>query len=124
MHPDRPVSRRFPFEPARDLLGILRALYAYEKAKAFPPARKLRSIERLARDLSLSMATAEQHDPGTAPYERALSLADGVALRVADVVDIVDPLEPVLKAASHRVRGSRPKEQERRFQWATDRKRR
>jgi hypothetical protein len=110
------VPRVFPFEPARDLLGTLRALYAHEKAKPFPPTVKLRKIERLAKELSGAIASAKWHDPGTAPYERALSRADGVAFRVADLVDIVDTLEPILKAASHRVRGTRPKEQERRFQ--------
>jgi len=35
------------------------------------------------------MTSAEQHDPGTAPYERALSRANGVA----DVVSIVDTTE-------------------------------
>ncbi len=118
------MTRRFPFEPARDLLGILRALYAYEKSKPFPPVRKLQKIERLARELGEAMAMAEQHDPGTAPYERALTRADGVAHRVAGVVDIVDALEPVLNAARDRVRGRRPKEQERRFTWATGRRRR
>jgi hypothetical protein len=53
------------------------------------------------------MACAEQHDPGTAPYERALSHADGVAFRLADVVQVYDPLEPVLKAAGDRVWGKR-----------------
>jgi hypothetical protein len=65
----------------------------------------MRQIAKLATELSNATSSAEQHDPGTAPYERALSRADGVAFRVADVVSVVDALEPVLKAASDRVRG-------------------
>lgn len=117
------MPRHFPFEPARDLLGILRALYACEKAKPFPPVRKLRKIERLARELGDAMLSAEQHDPGTAPYERALSRADGVAHRIRDVVDVFDSLEPVVKAAIDRVLGRKPKEQERRSTWSTGRRR-
>ncbi len=116
------MPRHFPFDPARDVLGILRALYAYEKAKPFPPTRKLRKIERLARELGEAMMSAEQHDPGTAPYERALSRADGVAHGLREVVDIVDSLEPVVKAAIDRVLGRKPKEQERRFTWSTGRR--
>jgi hypothetical protein len=108
------VPRLFRFGPARDLLGILRALYAHEKAKPFAPTLKLRNIERLAKELSDAIASAKWHDPDTAPYERARSRADGVAFRVGrdlvDVVDVVDTLETVLRAASHRVRGTRPKE--------------
>jgi hypothetical protein len=117
------LPRRFPFEPARDLLGILRALYAYEKSRPFPQTVKMRQIAKLATELSNAMNSAEWHDPGTAPYERALSRAEGVALRVADVVTVVDSLEPVLMAASDRVRGRASKATEREQRWAVGKKR-
>ncbi|HEX4338091.1 MAG TPA: hypothetical protein VH062_19410 [Polyangiaceae bacterium] len=101
------MPRLFPFEPARDLVGILRSVYVHERSKPRPDGRKLRRIERLATELTAAMTSAEQHDLGTAPYERALSRADGAAFRLADVVQVYDPLEPVLKAAGDRVRGKR-----------------
>ncbi len=69
----RPVPRQFPFEPALDLFGNLRALLDYEKSKPFRPVRRFERIERLAHELSDASASAAQHDPGAAPNERALS---------------------------------------------------
>jgi hypothetical protein len=80
-------------------------MWAAEKSRPFPGAVKLRKIERLARELAGAIASADVHDPGTAPYERALSRADGVARRVADVVECYDPIEPVVTVAGKRVRG-------------------
>jgi len=112
------VPRALPFEPARDLLGISAAIWAEEKGLPFPSTLRLQKIERLARELTGAMASAEQHDPGTTPYERALSRPDGAAFRVADVVEVYATLEPVLKAASARVRGKTSKGTERERRWA------
>lgn len=121
--PGRSLPRLFPFEPARDLLGILRALYAYEKAKPFPanaeaPQESNASPGSPARCSAPSSTTRGRRRTNAPSHAPTASLIES-----ADVVDIVDPLEPVLKAASDRVRGRKPKEQERRFQWTTGKRR-
>jgi hypothetical protein len=99
------MPREFPTEAARDLIGVLRAMYAAEKERPFPGAMRLRRIERLGQELQRALALSEQHDAGTAPYDRALSLAEGVVLRIGDLVDVTHPIEPVLLAAGRRVLG-------------------
>jgi hypothetical protein len=101
------VPRDFPFEACRDLLGLLRAVFAAEQRRSFPNARKLRTIERLARDLQQAATLAATHDPGTAPYAKALGMADAVARRLGDVIEITDPVMPILEAAGKRVRPRR-----------------
>lgn len=95
--------RDFPFDAARDLLGLMRAMWRAEKRRSFPSARKLKALERFARELQEAQRIAATHDPGTAPYQKALAAADGVARRLADVVDVTDPVMPVLEAAGRRV---------------------
>jgi hypothetical protein len=73
MHSDRPVPRLFPFEPARDLVGILRAVYVHERSKPRPDGRKRRRVERIATVLTAAMASAEQHDPGVRPPDGILT---------------------------------------------------
>jgi hypothetical protein len=102
-----PPVREFPFEAVRDLIGLLRALYAAEKGKASPSPRRLAAIESLAETLRRSRRIAADHDPGTAAYERAIASAESVVPRLADLVTLVDAVAPLLKAAGDRVRGRR-----------------
>src|SRR5689334_18251784 len=95
--------RDFPFDAVRDLLGLMRAMWRAEKRRNFPSARKLKTLERFARELQDAQKLAATHDAGTAPYEKALSVADAVARRLADVIDVTDPVMPVLEAAGRRV---------------------
>jgi hypothetical protein len=113
--------RDFPFEACRDLLGLLRAVFAAEKRRSFPKPRKLKTLERLARELQDAVTLAATHDPGTLPYEKAMGMADGVARRLGDVVELTDPVMPILEAAGKRVR---PKKQAaERASWASERRR-
>ena len=98
----------FQFEAVRDLVGILRAMYAEEKMRSSPSSTRMKRIESVARELVSALESAEQHDPGTAPYERARSRAEGAVLRIGDLVDVISPLEPVLHVAGKRVLGTQP----------------
>jgi hypothetical protein len=112
------VPHDFAFEACRDLLGLLRAIFAAEKRRSFPKPRKLKTLERLARDLQQAVTLAATHDPGTLPYEKARGMADGVARRLGDVVAIT----PILDAAGKRVRPR--KRAPERASWASERRRR
>ena len=116
------MPRDFPFDACRDLLGLLRAVFAAEKHRNFPNPRKLRSLERLARELQQAVTLAATHDPGTLPYAKALGMADGVARRLGDVIELTDPVMPILEVAGKRVRLRKRRTAER-AGWAIERRR-
>jgi hypothetical protein len=123
-------TRPFPFEAARDLVGILRAMYAAEQARPHPQRQRLDTIRRVARDLQTAARMAAPHDPGTAVHDRAVALAEGAVLRLREVVEDRigghPPLEVVLERAGARVLGKRMKiaaPTEREIKWAVGRKR-
>jgi len=101
------VPADFQSDAVRDLLGILRAMYAAERRKNFPSRRRLGALERAARALKDSLATAAVHDPGTAPHERAVATVNAVVGRLADLIEVTDPLTPIIEAAGKRVRPRR-----------------
>ena len=96
----------FPFEAVRDLLGILRAFYASQRARGGSAVR-LAGIEKLARELRAAVALARGHELGTEEHARAWAIADRATLRLADLVDVTTPLEPTLLVAGERVRAGR-----------------
>jgi hypothetical protein len=96
----------FPFEAVRDLLGILRALYAAHKARGASPVR-LGQIQKLALTLRRATALAAASDPDTAKRRLAFEMAEKATLGLADLVDVTTPLEPTLLVAGERVRAHR-----------------
>jgi hypothetical protein len=96
----------FPFEAVRDLLGILRALYAAHKARGASTVR-LRQIQKLALGLQRATALAEASGAGTAESRRAFEMAEQATHGLADLVDVTTPLEPTLLVAGERVRSHR-----------------
>jgi len=93
----------FPFEAARDLLGILRALYAADRARGAGP-RRLAEIRAVALELRHATELALEHRAGTAGHRAAVHGAEVATRRLADLVDVTTPLEPTLLAAGKRVR--------------------
>jgi hypothetical protein len=96
-------------------------MYRAEKRKSFPRRRRLVALERAAKALKEALATAAVHDLRTAPYERAVATANMVATRLADLIELTDPVEPVLRAAGERVRQRRRAPE--RASWANERRR-
>jgi hypothetical protein len=103
---------RFPFEAARDLLGILRAFYAADRARG-PAERRLSRIRAVAVELTRAMELAQEHEAGTAGHRAAIRGAEAATRRLADLVDVTTPLEPTLLAAGERLRAGAPRETER-----------
>jgi len=93
----------FPFEAVRDLLGILRALYAADKARG-AGERRLSEIRRVALELRRATDLALDHAPGSIGHRTAWENADHATLRLTDLVDVTTQLEPMLVAAGERVR--------------------
>ena len=103
---------RFPFEAARDLLGILRALYAADRARG-ANERRLRQIRAVAVELRRAMELALEHQAGTAGHSAAIRRAEHATRSLADLVDVTTLLEPTLLAAGQRIRVSASRSAER-----------
>lgn len=103
-----PRADEFPFEAVRDLVGILRAMYAVAQRQS-AGTRRLDAIRRVGAELRWALDLALEHEPGTLGHAAAWQRAEAATRAVADLVDVTTPLEPMLEAAGDRVRrGSVP----------------
>ncbi len=93
----------FPFEAVRDLLGILRAMYAASKAEGASP-RRLTAIRRVGRELRAAVDLALEHEPGTLGHAAAWQRAEHATAGLGDLADCTTPLESTLTAAGDRIR--------------------
>lgn len=89
----------------RDLIGVVRAMYAAAKL-AEAGRNELLRIERVGRDLSAALELARRSEPGTIGYSAAWKRAEDAAMRAADLVDALTPAEPLVHAARARVAGA------------------
>lgn len=99
-----PNEQPFPFEAVRDLLGILRALYAAAQAESAGRPR-LAAIRAIGRELRAATDLALEHEPGTLGHAAAWRRAERATERLGALVDCTTPLEPTLEAAARRVLG-------------------
>jgi hypothetical protein len=103
------LSRReepFPFEAVRDLLGIVRALYAAQKAAGAGHV-ELTRIARVGKELGAALDLASRTQPGTIGRTAAWNRADEATRRVGDLVDALTRAEPIVTAAQTRISGAR-----------------
>ena len=99
------LSRRddpFPFEAIRDLLGLMRSLYAAQVAEGAPSA-DLAPIARVGKDLQEALALAAASRPGTVGYAAAWKRAEEATAKAGDLVGNTMGARPVVKAAVRRV---------------------
>lgn len=101
-HRDAP----FPFEAVRDLLGIVRAMYAARRL-AGAGRVELARIAAVGRDLRRAYDLAASVGPGTLGHRAAWARAEDAARRVGDLVDALTPAEPIVTAAQARISGAR-----------------
>jgi hypothetical protein len=119
-------ARPFPVEAVRDLVGILRVMYAEEAQRRHHSKQKLERIAQAARELKLALGMAAPHDPGTAPYERAIGKAEG-AVKTLELIfpGVLERMPDLLRVAGSRVRGDwkpyRPGEAQ--IKWAVGKQR-
>ena len=97
-----PRAQPFPFEAVRDLIGILRAMYAAERAGRHD-VQRLRRIRSVAERLHLAQELALEHDPETLGHAAAWRHAERATQELGELIDLTTPLEPTLEAASRRV---------------------
>jgi hypothetical protein len=96
-----PRRASFPREAVRDLLGVVRAIYAAAK-RGGAGRGELRRIARLGTMLSRSLELHESGAPGSADVDEAWSLAESATRRVGEIVDALTPAEPIVLASGDR----------------------
>jgi hypothetical protein len=99
----------FPFEAVRDLIGILRAMYAAARGRG-AGARELSAIRAVGSQLRHAVDLALEHEPGTLGHAAAWQRAEHATRQLADLVDCTTPLEPTLDAAVRRIRELSPED--------------
>ena len=92
----------FPLEAVRDLLGLVRAVYAARAAEG-AGAVTLAKIATIGLDLAQALDLAEAHGPGTLGHAAAWKRAERAAMMAADLVALTDGAEPIVLAAIGRV---------------------
>src|SRR5687768_85017 len=84
------LSRRddpIPLHALRDMLGIVRSIYAAEKAEGAPEHR-LNRIKTVGRGLKDAITMARQATPGTVSHYAAWQAAEKATAAVCDLVDV------------------------------------
>jgi hypothetical protein len=95
----------FLAEALRDLLGILRVMYAEEVSREHHSKTRVERIVAIANELKQVLATMTAHDPGTPPYERAVGKVDWVLGQMNGLFTEPERMPELLRVASRRVRG-------------------
>jgi hypothetical protein len=93
----------FPFEEVRDLLGIVRAMYAAAKGRN-AGARHLGAIRHVGVELRAAVDLALEHEPGTMGHAAAWRRAERATRALGELVDCTTPLEPTIEAAVRRIK--------------------
>ncbi|MFZ5894740.1 MAG: hypothetical protein ACOY0T_26995 [Myxococcota bacterium] len=96
-----PRDAPLPIEALRDLLGIVRALFAaWTRAKAGPI--ELEELAHIGRELRAALDLARKTEPGTLGHRAAWSRAEEATRLLGHLVGKLEPLHPVLEAAVQR----------------------
>jgi hypothetical protein len=98
-----PRQEPFPFRAARDLLGIVRALYASTPP---PHAARRAALKRVGLELQQAMELALEAGPGTMGHAAAWARAERATEQLGQIVDSLTPLRPTVEAAVARVRAA------------------
>jgi hypothetical protein len=96
----------FPFDAVRDLLGVVRAIYAAAKDGG-ASREELNRIARVGRELSRALDLAGSTQQGASGHAAAWRVTDQVMLQVSDLIDPLTPAAPLLQAARSRVTGAK-----------------
>jgi len=90
-----------PVEAVRDLLGVVRAMYAANKGRE----HRRRALATVGHELVEAMNLAQAHAPGTPEHRHAWELAESALVVVGTQYSQAEGLAPTLHGAIDRVRG-------------------
>jgi len=100
-HPGAPEPP-FPFEPVRDLLGIVRAMYAAAQ-EAGAGRNDLGRIARVGQELGRALDLAGSSRQGAEAQAAAWRQVEAAMLEVGGLVDPLASAEPIVSAARRRL---------------------
>src|SRR5690349_21156353 len=103
MPPDR--HGKIPLEALRDLLGVVRALFAAWTASGEGPI-ELEELRGIGLDLAAAYEMARKTEPNTIGHRAAWSRAEAATARLGHLVGTPEPLSPTVAAATKRVVGA------------------
>ncbi|WP_437671245.1 hypothetical protein [Sorangium sp. So ce131] len=90
----------------RDLLGVVRAIYAAAKDGG-ASREELARIAKVGKELSRALDLAGAPQQGASGHAAAWKVTDKAMLQVNDLVDPLTPAAPLLLAARSRVTGNK-----------------
>ena len=93
----------FPTPACRDLLGLVRAMYAATPRRDL--ARR-RSLARIGKMLVQALDLMIEAGPGTIGERAAWNWAEKACAELGQVVTVLDQLEPTAIAATSRITGA------------------
>lgn len=102
------LSRRddeLPIEEIRDLLGTVRTLYAHRRARG-ASSQELARIARVGGLLANAIELSS-HGVGTVGHRAAWASAEQAVRMTPDLLEVLEPARPLVRAAIDRVRRRR-----------------
>ena len=95
-------SDAIPVEALRDLLGIVRAVFAaWSREKASPVA--LEELRGIGAELSAALRLAQRSQPDTLGHAAAWSRAERATEALGKLIQETTPIKPALDAAVSRI---------------------
>jgi hypothetical protein len=101
-----PRDTQIPLEALRDLLGVVRALYAAWSASGEGPI-ELEALRSIGKDLASALELAGKTRPDTVGHRAAWGRAEDATKRLCELVADVERLQPTIEAGAARVVGQR-----------------
>lgn len=92
-----------PIETVRDLLGIVRALYAVWHEERPVSSEHIARLARVGRDLRDALELAQKAGPGTIGNAAAWTKAERATEELGRLVDGFVPLRPAIQVTARRL---------------------
>ncbi len=99
--PDR-ADTQLPLESVRDLLGIVRALYASWKTAGAGPI-EMEELRSIGEDLRDALRMASKSNPCSRPHRAAWAKAERATLRLGDILNERDNVKGLVSQQSQRI---------------------
>jgi hypothetical protein len=96
------LRAQFPFDAVRDLLGVVRAIYAAAK-EGGAGKNQLSRIARVGQGLGRALDLASASRQGASGHDAAWRCVEEAMMEASGLVDPLTPAEPIVRAARGRV---------------------
>jgi hypothetical protein len=101
------LPRPLPREVVRDLLGITRALFRAERAKAMPDPSRLARLEDIGKQYRRALDMAGKYGPDTMGGRAAFNWAEKATAQLGQYVADCEPIALAVAATATRLKRGR-----------------